>query len=128
MEIGLLALKAGTAFYIMTSAKEILLDVYEPALKEKRFSTGLFVLCRYSLRPFTVGLLASGIRGWLLPYEAGDCEDYKTWLKADRGIKEDRTSISDKNQKIIRDILSNETNTLSLPHKFKKQGNIFYPK
>ena len=37
--------------------------MYAPALKEGRFASGLFVLCRYSLKPFAVGLLASGDSG-----------------------------------------------------------------
>ena len=48
-ELGEMALAAGTAFYVMTSAKDILMDVYVPALDERRFRTGVFTLCRYSL-------------------------------------------------------------------------------
>ena len=122
----MMTLKTGSAFYIMTSARDILLDVYVPALEEKRFSVGLFVLCRYSLMPFAVGLLVSGIRGRLLPYDRGDCADYTTWLEADRGNKEDRTSISESNLEIIDNLLGaavKETNPLT----FKKHGNILYP-
>src|ERR1035437_3194530 len=81
-EIGIMSLRTGAAFYIMTSAKDILLDVFVPALSERRFSSGLFVLCSYSFKPFVVGMLASGIRGWLFPFERGDCRDYRTWLQA----------------------------------------------
>jgi len=122
-----MALKADAAFYIMTSAKDILLDVFTPALNEGRFSSGLFVLCRYSLRPFTVGLLVSGIRGWLFPFERGDCMDYKTWLLADRGVKEEQTSISEQNRTIIREILGNATKEPDPLKKFKRQGNILCP-
>lgn len=126
-EIGIMTLKAGAAFYIMTSAKDVLLDVFTPAINEGRFSSGLFMLCRYSHRPFAVGLLASGIRGWLLPFERGDCMDYKTWLLADRGVKDEQTSISQQNRKIIRELFGNVTNEPDSPKKFKRQGNILCP-
>jgi len=126
-QIGIMALKAGAAFYIMTSAKDILLDVFTPALNEKRFSSGLFVLCRYSLKPFTIGLLASGIRGWLFPLERGDCTDYKTWLLADRGVKDEQTSVSEQNREIIRELLGNVMEEPDSLKKFKRQGNILCP-
>jgi hypothetical protein len=126
-EIGIMALQAGAAFYIMTSAKDVLLDVFAPAVNEGRFSSGLFMLCRYSRGPFAVGLLASGIRGWLLPFERGDCTDYKKWLLADRGVKDEQTSISEQNRKIIKELLGNVTNEPDFPKKFKRQGNILFP-
>ena len=122
-----MTLKAGAAFYIMTSAKDVLSDVFTPAINEGRFPSGLFVLCRYSLRPFAVGLLASGIRGLLLPFERGDCMDYKTWLLADRGVKDEQTSISEQNRKIIRELFDNVTKEPDSPKKFKRQGNILCP-
>jgi hypothetical protein len=67
------ALRAGSAFYVMTSARDILGDVYVPALERRRFATGLFVLCRYSFGPFAVGVLASGMSARLLPLGSGDC-------------------------------------------------------
>jgi hypothetical protein len=91
-EIGTRALGAGSAFYVMTSARDILDDVYVPALDARQFPTGLFVLCRYSFMPFAVGLMASGIHARLLPLESGDCRDYRTWLLADRGIKDEQTT------------------------------------
>ena len=124
-EIGIMAFKAGSAFYIMTSARDILMDIYIPSLNQKRFTSGLFVLCRYSLRPFAVGLLSSGIHGLLLPYEHGDCTDYATWLKADRGTKNDRTAISEENRKHASNFLS--CSTMPSPTHYMKQGNIFYP-
>jgi len=57
-EIGAQSLRAGSAFYVMTSARDILDDVYVPA-SGGRFPTGLFVLCRYSFKPFGMGVLAS---------------------------------------------------------------------
>ena len=125
-KIGLAALKTGAAFYVMTSAKDILHELFLPGLKENRFTSGVFVLCRYSLRPFAVGLLAAGIHGWLLPFEQGDCRDYKTWLLADRGIKDERTSISTQNQGIISELLADVTKEPDLIGKYKREGNILY--
>lgn len=90
---GARALGAGAAFYIMTSARDILLDVYLPALRERRFSDGVFYLCRYSFRPFAVGLLAAGIRGRLVAFASGDCCDYRAWVRADVGLKDERTEL-----------------------------------
>jgi dolichol kinase len=104
-EIGTMTLGTGAAFYIMTSARDILFDVFVPSLDRKTFSSGLFVLCRYSLRPFAAGLVASGIRGWLFPFEQGDCQDYRTWLLADRGIKDEQTTLGEPRHGAIRGLL-----------------------
>lgn len=125
-EIGTMTLTTGAAFYIMTSAKDILLDVFAPALDEGRFSSGLFVLCRYSLRPFAVGLLASGMRGRLFPFESGDCQDYRTWLQADRGIKEEQTEIDQANRKEIRGLLGDAAKEALPATRFERRGNVLY--
>ncbi len=122
-----MTLKTGAAFYIMTSARDILLDVFTPAIDEGRFSSGLFVLCRYSPRPFAVGLLASGIQGRLFPFERGDCRDYKTWLQADRGIKEEQTEINEANQRTIRALLVNAAKEPPPHTRFEQRGHILYP-
>ena len=119
-----MALKADAAFYIMTSAKDILFDLFTPALNEGRFSSGLFVLCRYSLEPFAVGLLASGIRGWLFPFERGDCADYKTWLLADRGVKDEQTAFGEQTRKTIKELLGKVAKEPDSVKKFRRQGNI----
>jgi len=125
-EIGIMTLRTGAAFYIMTSARDILLDVFVPALDDGRFSSGLFVLCRYSLRPFALGLLASGMRGWLFPFESGDCQDYRTWLLADRGIKEEQTVIDGPNQKKIKGLLESASKESSPATQFERRGNVLY--
>ena len=126
-EIGALALRAGAACYVMTSAKDILLDLCAPALDAGRFSAGLFVLCRYSLRPFAVGLLAGGVRGWMFPFEQGDCRDYKTGLKADRGTKDERTEINPPNRSAIREFLRAAAQKPSPAAGFEKRGNVLFP-
>ena len=127
-EIGLMTLKAGAAFYIMTSAQHILNDVFMPALDEKRFTVGLFILCRYSLRPFAVGMIASGIQGLMFPFERGDCRDYTTWLQADRGMKEDQTEIKETNLQTIRELLAGTTQEQTANTYFERRGNILQPR
>lgn len=123
-EIGGMAANAGCSLYIMTSAKDILFDVYLPALRRRRFTEGLFVLCRYSLRPFTVGLLASGMRGAMVTFAQGDCADYRTWLRADQGIKGDRTSIRACGHEAIANLLPPVSNE---PTRFQREDHVFHP-
>jgi hypothetical protein len=125
-EIGTMALRTGAAFYIMTSAKDILVDVFVPALDEGRFSSGLFVLCRYSMRPFAVGLMASGMRGRLFPFERGDCQEWGTWLRADRGIKDEQTEIGQPNQRTIIGLLGDARRDPSLTVQLERKGNVLY--
>jgi hypothetical protein len=127
-EIGAMALGTGAAFYIMTSARDILFDVFVPSLERGSFSSGLFVLCRYSLRPFAVGLLASGIRGSLFPFEAGDCQNYRTWLLADRGIKDERTTLDEPRYRAIRGLLEVARKQAPSASRFEKRGHVLYPK
>ncbi len=125
-EFGTLALEAGCAFYIMTSAHDILLDVFEPSLRNKLFTSGLFVLCRYSTRPFSVAMLASGIRGCVIHLEHGDCQNYQSWRLADRGIKSKQTRVGDSNRAWIKEILSRRPEQEMLSLRFAKRGNIFF--
>ena len=127
-EIGMMTLNAGAAFYIMCSAKDILFDLFIPSLNKGRFSSGLFVLCRYSLRPFTVGLLASGIRGCLFPFERGACRNYKSWLLSVNGINEKKTEINESNQKAISELLGKGCKVPMLNTEFERRGNILYPR
>jgi hypothetical protein len=126
-EIGIVALRAGVSVYIMTSAKDILFDVFAPSLKRQRFASGLFVLCRYSLRPFAVGLNAAGVRGWMIPFGHGDCANYRTWLMADRGVKDDQTSVQPQSRKSILQILSSAKRESNGAKRFVREGNVLRP-
>lgn len=125
-EFGTLTLKTGSAFYIMTSAQDILFDVFDPSLREGRFGFGLFLLCRYSLRPFAVGMLAAGIQGAMFPFAEGDCRDYKTWLQADVGIKSEQTTILDSTRAGMRVMLSSAVRETACEVRFEKEGNVFF--
>jgi len=127
-EFGTLAGRAGAAVYIMTSARDILFDVFAPALAEGRFASGLFTLCRYSLKPFATGLLAEGIRGWLVPFETGDCRDYPTWLQADRGNKQEQTAICETNRQGMAAMLRAAAREPAGAVQFQRRGNVLYPR
>ena len=126
-EIGTRALLAGSAFYVMTSARDILNDVYVPALEDRRFPTGIFVLCRYSFKPFAFGLLASGMHAKLLPLDHGDCRDYRTWLLADRGIKDDQTTV----ERVPMGTIGRMLDGAAAPARawlVERRGNVLYPR
>lgn len=126
-EIGQQALNAGVALYIMTSARDILVDVFLPSLDEQSFSTGLFALCRYSIHPFSIPLMVTGVEALLFPYEWGDCMDYGTWLLADRGVKNEQTNLQKENLQVIRDLLENAAGVSHPSLGSVKRGNIYYP-
>lgn len=124
--IGLLTLATGSSFYIMTSAKDILFDVLLPSIETDKYSNGLFVICRYSFEPFKFALSISGIESYLFPYEIGDCKDYKSWLSADVGIKDEQTELNGRDCSTIKEILTHSAMKNSIQCKFEKKGNIFY--
>lgn len=126
-EIGLRARAAGNHFYIMTSARDILEDMLLPALENKQFSKGLFAICRYSFEPFQIALAIAGIEGDLYPYEINDCNDFSTWNRADRGIKDDQTKIGQEDYQSMQNhwLLTDRKETP--PGRFQKRGNIFSP-
>jgi hypothetical protein len=111
---------------LWTSARDILLDVFASSPRGVRFTSGLFVLCRYSLQPFAAGMLASGIRGCMFHFKQGDCQDYRTWLLADRRIKSEQTEILGSTRAAIRAILMSASEGPRPAARFRKRGNIFF--
>lgn len=126
-KLGLMTLQAGAAYYIMTSAQDILFDVFKPAIIEGCYTSGIFALCRYSMRPFAVGLAAAGINGKMLPYENGACANYHTWLQADRGIKNEQTTIDSQNLQRMEALLSSAVKEPSPYLRYEKRGRVFFP-
>jgi hypothetical protein len=124
-DLGARALGAGAAFYVMTSARDILDDIFVPAMRQCAFTSGLFVLCRYSFRPFAFGLLASGMSGCLLPLEQGDCRDYRTWLLADRGTKDEQTTIGVRALGDATKLLPETAYPRSI--RVERRGNVLHP-
>lgn len=126
-EIGAAALQSGGAFYVMTSARDILFDVFKPALDKGVFRRGRFLLCQYSFQPFLVGLYAAGIEGMLYPFCDGDCRDYKTWLKADKGIKYEQTKLTPETQAKLAEQIESEAGHAGTVVRIERRGNIYYP-
>jgi hypothetical protein len=124
-EVGLAALSSKSDFYIMTSAKDILSDLFLPALNLHTYTKALLGLCQYSFEPFKIALFISGIDALLFPFETGDCEDYRTWRQADKGIKDTQTQLRDRDLEMIRTLLLNSTQRLNPGLKYKNTGNIF---
>ena len=119
------ALKTGRSFYIMTSAQDILYDVLLPSLEGGRFTSGIFLICRYSFHPFAMGLMIAGIRGRLIAFSSGDCRDYRTWVQADIGIKEEQTVFSEEVRRHLE--ISHGTDAAISSSRFEKSGHIWTP-
>ena len=120
------ALESKSAFYIMTSAKDILFDVFKQAMDSGKFVSGVFILCRYSFKPFFTGMYASGIKGAMFPFCEGDCRDYGTWSRADRGEKAERTEVSAGTRATIESLFRAGADASDPAPEIKKEGNIFY--
>jgi hypothetical protein len=125
-DIGLLTLATGSNFYIMTSARDILLDMYLPSIKNHTFTHGLFAICRFSFEPFKIPLCIADMQASIFPFETGDCRDYPTWLLADNGRKDEQTVINDNDSKTINAILAQSITEPSPHNSYKKVGNIYY--
>ncbi len=124
-EIGSLALAVKSDFYIMTSAKDILSDLFLPALNLHTYSTALLGLCQYSFEPFKIAPFISGIDAFLFPFAAGDCEDYRTWRRADKGIKDTQTHLKDHDLETITALLGQSRQKSQTEQRYIKTGNIF---
>ncbi len=124
-EVGSMALSSKSNFYIMTSAKDILSDLFLPALNLHTFTKALLGLCQYSFEPFKIALFISGIDALLFPFETGACDNYRTWRQADKGIKDTQTQLRDRDLETIRTKLLNSTHRLNPGLKYKNVGNIF---
>jgi hypothetical protein len=130
--IGPKALQAGADMHIMTSALDIAHDIFVPALKRRRFKTGIFCVCPYSVQPMVLPLLICGIKGFVVQFHSGYCADYRQWSLADRGIKDDRTLLSSQAHSKIVDFLDGVAALrakLGKPpyHRFQLEGNIYVP-
>lgn len=124
-DIGTAALSSKSDFYIMTSAKDILEDLFLPTINSKKYTTALLGLCQYSFEPFKMALSISGIEAFLFPFETGDCEDYRAWRKADKGIKDTQTQLRKLDLEKIDALLQTSEQNASLDLKYTKSGNIF---
>ena len=89
-----LAMLLGCHFYIMTSALNLLRDVFLPAIREKAFSHFLVMICPYAKELFLFPAFVSEMKGWTLIIAKGSCPNYKEFLLADKGHKSRQTHLS----------------------------------
>jgi hypothetical protein len=132
-DIGSLCLSGGCPVYIMTSAKDIARDFMFPQVSRDAFPSGILLLCPYSIQAIVPPLFICGVETLLLAYAAGSCADYGQWLKADRGIKEERTTLSAEVEGHLLVLLEKleaaegEEGGKRKDRWFVRGGNIFYP-
>ncbi|HID96529.1 MAG TPA: hypothetical protein EYP53_10825 [Candidatus Latescibacteria bacterium] len=92
--IGQKALVARAALYIMTSAEDVVYDLFIPRLKGEGYQWVMFFLCPYTAKVMVLSALICGMKGLIVTYSSGDCKDYEDFSKADRGAKEEQTAVS----------------------------------
>jgi hypothetical protein len=120
------ALAAGSAVYVMTSARDILHDVLLPALQRRRFRRAVLAMCRYSFEPMRLALAICAIEARLFPFVHGDCRDYAAWRRADLGEKPEQTLLDEGNLRELAALLSGaagEADSAALP----RIGNVYEP-
>lgn len=93
-EMAELAMLLGCHFYIMTSALDLLRDVFLPATCKKAFSHFLVMICPYAKELFLFPAFISDMKGWTLTIAKGSCLNYKEFLLADEGHKSRQTHLS----------------------------------
>jgi len=132
-EVGRLALEKGCPVYIMTSAKDIARDFMLPQISRGLFPAAVLILCPYSVQAIILPLFICGLDMLLLSYASGSCADYGQWLKADRGIKDERTTIDAESREKLLGLLEKleedeASGRRSKGHRrFRRSGNVFYP-
>lgn len=127
LEIGRSALEKGCPVYIMTSAKDIARDFMFPQLERRAFPSAVLLLCPYSIQAIILPLLICGVSTLLVPYSSGSCADYGQWLRADIGIKPERTALSPDAGRSIRAVLVGMRGGRPRRRQFRRVGNIFFP-
>jgi len=131
--LGLVALKAGASFAVLTSALDIANDVLLPALEEQRFTCVLFAICPYSVEPMSLALLICGVEGFIFHYSAGSCVNYQQWLRADGGNKPERTALSLQTTSRMLCLLEaitacHRSDRATQPTRYEQVSNVFRPR
>ncbi len=116
-------------FYIMTSALDIAHDLFLPSLQGNGAKTGIFFLCPYSAEAFTFGLAATGIKGALVTFYKGDCQNYEEFTRADIGIKKKQTLIKESDFEYLQKELAAGTAVVKSPShrnpRYSRKGNVY---
>ncbi|UCC40160.1 MAG: hypothetical protein JSV96_01510 [Candidatus Aminicenantes bacterium] len=123
--LGEKCLETGCKVYIMTSAKEIARDFLIPQINSEKFPSAILLLCPYSIQAIIPPLLICNIDMFLMAYNSGYCRDFQEWVSADRGIKEEITSLGKASWKKLLDLLSKLDGSEPQYKRFRREGNIF---
>ncbi len=132
-QVGRRSLDAGCPVYIMTSARDIAQDFMFPQLSRESFPAAVLMLCPYSVQAIIPPLFICGVDALLLSYAAGSCADYGQWLRADRGIKSERTTLSAESKEKLFGLLEKleaeewKKGGKRKGRRFVRDGNIFFP-
>lgn len=127
-EVGAAALRAGVNMHVLTTAIEIAHDILIPSLEHRRFRHVFFAICPYSVEPMSLALNICGLDGYIARYSAGSCVDFNMWLRADRGIKKERTLLAPSTFAKLLGTLAEIARFQSKPaRRFGREGNIYIP-
>jgi hypothetical protein len=126
------ALLAGANMYIMTSALDVLHDIFVPSLEKARFSPAIFCICPYSVHPISLPLHICGIESSVVQFNSGYCADYSQWSLADSGIKNERSFMGPEARRMILDFLDGVAEIraelrMTRYQRFQLEGNIYVP-
>jgi hypothetical protein len=129
--LGTLALRAGACMHVMTSALDIARDVMIPSADRARFRKVMLCLCPYSVRVIDLPLTICGLEGYLFGYASGDCANWEQWLRADRGLKDEMTTLGPGAHARVVSLLeriveAREREGLRYA-RFERKGNIYEP-
>lgn len=126
------ALAAGASLHFMTSAQDIAQDILLPSLRHQKWMGLLLCVCPFSVPPISLAMTLCQLPGLVLSYSSGDCQDYHAWLRADVGIKPERTFVaSSVHQRMIAllDNIATKRSRLGVSgnERFRAQDHFFHP-
>ena len=120
-------LRARCRVYVMTSARDIAADFLLPQADRGSFPSAILLLCPYSVQAILPALLICNIDSLLIAYGKGYCRDFREWLRADRGIKDEQTSLEPHLARELFAALERRAAAVSPASAFERRGNIFEP-
>ena len=120
-------LRARCSVYVMTSARDIAADFLMPQLDRGRFPSAILLLCPYSVQAILPALFICDITAVLIAYGKGYCRDFAEWLRADRGVKPEQTSVEPHLLRELFAALDRRAAAVAPAPAFARHGNIFEP-
>lgn len=126
-KISLRCLEFGFPVYIMTSAKDIALDMMIPQINDGMFPMAILLLCPYSVKAIPLPLFICGTEFFLLAYDQGFCKNFDEWRRADLGDKDEITELRPSTLARLLEVFERFTSSESRSQRFQRKGNIFFP-